>query len=66
MPVIYVPRFGGGTIILQTTPPLTSGPVTTVIADQAMNVASLTDAQRAQATLVDQLRATAVLSEEVV
>ncbi len=65
---IFVPRTFGGTLILQTTPPppLTSGPVTTVIADQAVNVASLTDVQRTLATLTDQPRATAVLSEKVV
>ncbi len=65
---IFVPRTFGGTLILTVTPPppLTSGPVVTLLADQAVNVASLTDVQRTQATLIDQPRATAVLSEKVV
>jgi len=65
---IFVPRTFGGTLILTVTPlpPLTSGPVATVIADQVVNVAQLTDVARAQATLTDQPRATAVLSEKVV
>ncbi len=61
---VYVIRALSGTLIILPSPTL--GAVTSIVSDQAVTVASLVDAQRAQATLTDQPMATAVLSEKVV
>jgi len=61
---VYVIRALSGTLIILPAPTL--GAVASIVSDQAVNVASLTDVQRTLATLTDQPRATAVLSEKVV